>query len=64
MRWPSSQLYENKLIAADCVAGHLLCDIEGVENTTDTSQPLVFVDTAGEKRTLYIQRSSGPGEVG
>eukprot|EP00111_Clytia_hemisphaerica_P020158 TCONS_00059404-protein len=47
MRWPSEELYENKLVAADMVANHLLCDLEGVTKTENTSNPLVFVDTAG-----------------
>ena len=47
MEWPSKELYESKLVAADMVAGHLLCHLEGVCDTENTRSPLVFVDTAG-----------------
>jgi len=47
MRWPSAELYDNKLIAADSVAKHLLCDLPDVIKTIDTMAPVVFVDTAG-----------------
>lgn len=48
MTFPSRELYENKLIAADSVKERLLKDVAyDVEATEDTSEPLVFYDTQG-----------------
>ena len=52
MRFPSNELYECKLIAAEAVKLRLLKDLpysEGneVDETEDTSEPLVFYDTQG-----------------
>ena len=48
MAFPSSALYENKLIAADSVKSRLLKDLEyEVQATDDTQEPLVFWDTQG-----------------
>lgn len=48
MQFPSSELYEGKLIAADFVKDRLLKDLPyGVEETDDTKEPLVFIDTQG-----------------
>lgn len=48
MQYPSSALYENKLIAAEAVKARLLKDLEyGVEETDDTREPVVFWDTQG-----------------
>ena len=47
MQWPSQQLYQNKLLAADVVANHTLCDLDGVVKSEDTEHPFIFVDTAG-----------------
>ena len=47
MEWPSGELYENKLKAAEMVKDHLLCHLEGVQDTENTQNALVFVDTAG-----------------
>ncbi|KAJ9650080.1 hypothetical protein H2198_010607, partial [Neophaeococcomyces mojaviensis] len=49
MRFPSDELYDKKLVAAEAVKARLLKDLEyGVEDTEDTSQPLVFYDTQGD----------------
>ncbi|QGA12510.1 hypothetical protein EYB26_000154 [Talaromyces marneffei] len=49
MQFPSNELYEGKLIAADSVKGRLLKDLPyGVEETDDTKEPLVFIDTQGD----------------
>ena len=45
--WVSGQLYDSKLKAHESVTGHLLADLSGVEATTNTSSPLVFIDTDG-----------------
>lgn len=48
MRFPADELYEGKLVAADAVHARLLKDLEyGVEETEDTSEPLVYYDTQG-----------------
>ena len=48
MRFPSDELYEGKLIAADAVRARLLQDLpHEVEDTDDTTEPLVFIDTQG-----------------
>ena len=47
MEWSSAELYDNKLKAADMVVSHLLCHLNGVQETENTKSALVFVDTAG-----------------
>lgn len=48
MRFPSDELYESKLIAADPVKARLLKDLPyDVEETDDTKEPVVFWDTQG-----------------
>jgi DNA polymerase alpha-associated DNA helicase A len=48
MSFPSSELYESKLIAAEAVKARLLKDLPyGVDDTEDTREPLVFIDTQG-----------------
>lgn len=48
MQFPSRSLYEDKLMAADAVKTRLLKELPyGVEETENTSEPLVFWDTQG-----------------
>lgn len=47
MRFPSDELYEGKLTAAEAVQTRLLSDLDHVEDTDDTREPLVFYDTQG-----------------
>lgn len=48
MRFPSDEMYESRLIAADSVKGRLLTGLPyPVEETDDTTAPLVFWDTQG-----------------
>lgn len=48
MRFPSDELYESKLIAADYVKSRLLVDLPyEVQDTENTREPLVFYDTQG-----------------
>ncbi|OAL39183.1 hypothetical protein AYO20_01501 [Fonsecaea nubica] len=48
MRFPSDELYEGKLVAADAVKSRLLRDLPyEVQETEDTIEPLVFFDTQG-----------------
>lgn len=48
MRFPSDELYEGKLVAAEAVGARLLKDLPyEVEANDETSEPLVFIDTQG-----------------
>ncbi|PWY73508.1 DNA helicase [Aspergillus eucalypticola CBS 122712] len=48
MQFPSDELYDSKLMAADSVKARLLKDLPyEVEETDDTKEPLVFWDTQG-----------------
>lgn len=48
MQFPSSELYESKLIAADFVKNRLLKDLPyQIEETDDTREAVVFFDTQG-----------------
>ncbi|KAG6009525.1 hypothetical protein E4U21_002161 [Claviceps maximensis] len=48
MRFPSDELYESKLVAAEAVKARLLKDLEyGVRDCEDTNEPVIFIDTQG-----------------
>ncbi|KAK0389585.1 hypothetical protein NLU13_3160 [Sarocladium strictum] len=48
MRFPSEELYESRLVAAEAVKARLLRDLDyEVEETEDTTEPIVFIDTQG-----------------
>jgi superfamily I DNA and/or RNA helicase len=48
MRFPSDELYESKLVAAEGVIARLLKDLPyEVKETEDTTEPLIFFDTQG-----------------
>ncbi|KUI66823.1 DNA polymerase alpha-associated DNA helicase A [Cytospora mali] len=48
MRFPSDELYDSRLIAADSVKDRLLKDLPyEVEANDDTVEPLIFIDTQG-----------------
>ncbi|KAL5614591.1 hypothetical protein BROUX41_004689 [Berkeleyomyces rouxiae] len=47
MRFPSDELYDAKLMAADAVKERLLNQLPNIENTEDTNCPVVFFDTQG-----------------
>ncbi|KAL0254658.1 hypothetical protein SLS55_010138 [Diplodia seriata] len=48
MAFPSQELYESKLIAADSVKARLLAELDyEVQETEDTTEPVVFWDTQG-----------------
>lgn len=47
MKWSSEKLYEGRLQAHISVKSHLLKDLPGVQETDETSFPLLLIDTAG-----------------
>ena len=48
MRFPSDELYESKLIAAEAVRARLLTELPyDITKTEDTMEPLIFWDTQG-----------------
>lgn len=50
MRFPSDELYQGKLVAAESVKARLLKDLPyDVEETEDTVEPLIFFDTQGKR---------------
>jgi DNA polymerase alpha-associated DNA helicase A len=70
MRFPSDELYESKLIAADAVKERLLKDLPyEVQETEDTVEPLVFWDTQGgdfpeKSEEEEIGKKAGKGILG
>ena len=64
MRFPSDELYESKLIAADAVKARLLKELEyGVEDGEDTSVPIVFIDTQGGDFPEKNEEDSGSDNI-
>lgn len=47
MRFPSDELYDGELTAAESVQARLLKDLDHVEENDETKEPLVFYDTQG-----------------
>jgi ATP-dependent RNA/DNA helicase IGHMBP2 len=67
MEFPSREFYAGQLVAHDSVAGHRLCDLEGIEESELTTAPLWFIDTAGCDFDEVLgpdgQSRSNPGEA-
>eukprot|EP00731_Ephydatia_muelleri_P006465 Em0003g713a len=67
MAWPSQYLYGGKLRAHSSVATQLLKDLPGVKETAETSQVLLFIDTAGcdvvELETTDEESKGNEGEA-
>ncbi|KAI7967210.1 hypothetical protein MJO29_000487 [Puccinia striiformis f. sp. tritici] len=63
MKFPSDELYESKLKAADLVAGHLLKDLPNVthEETDGIADPVLLIDTAG---SFMFDRAADEGGEG
>lgn len=60
MRFPSDELYDSKLIAADFVKARLLMELPyEVQQTEDTTEPLVFWDTQGGDFHEKVENDSG-----
>jgi DNA polymerase alpha-associated DNA helicase A len=70
MRFPSDELYEGKLVAAEGVKERLLTQLPyEVEETEDTIEPLVFFDTQGgdfpeKSEEEDIDKKGGKGMLG
>ncbi|KAH8676671.1 DNA helicase-like protein [Tricladium varicosporioides] len=70
MRFPSDELYESKLVAAEAVKARLLKDIDyEVEETEDTTEPLIFFDTQGgdfpeKSEDEEVDKKAGKGMMG
>lgn len=70
MRFPSDELYEGKLIAAEAVKARLLTDLPyEVQDTEDTREPLVFWDTQGgdfpeASEEEGVNKKAGKGLIG
>ncbi|KAA1098842.1 hypothetical protein PGT21_015703 [Puccinia graminis f. sp. tritici] len=63
MKFPSDELYESKLTAADSVATHLLKDLPNVtrEETDGIADPVLLIDTAG---SFMFDRAADEGGEG
>lgn len=59
MEYSSLALYDNKLLAHESVAQHLLPDIPLVQETENTSKPIIMIDTSD---TALRHESSGSGQ--
>ncbi|KAI9006369.1 P-loop containing nucleoside triphosphate hydrolase protein [Hyaloraphidium curvatum] len=57
-QFSSEQLYGGKLVPHTSVKTHLLCDLPNVARTDDTTEPVVFHDTAGSE-----MRESSAGDA-
>ncbi|KAB8299290.1 hypothetical protein EYC80_001367 [Monilinia laxa] len=70
MRFPSDELYESKLVAAEAVKARLLTELPyDVEETEDTIEPLIFFDTQGgdfpeKSEEESIDKKAGRGLLG
>ncbi|KAG0651069.1 DNA polymerase alpha-associated DNA helicase A [Hyphodiscus hymeniophilus] len=70
MRFPSDELYESKLVAAEGVKDRLLKDLPyEVEETEDTMEPLIFYDTQGgdfpeKSEEEEVAKKGGKGMMG
>jgi DNA polymerase alpha-associated DNA helicase A len=61
MRFPSDELYESKLIAADFVKHRLLTGLPyEVKDTDDTREPLIFFDTQGGD---FLEKAEDEGVI-
>ncbi|KAL1960547.1 hypothetical protein VTO42DRAFT_7126 [Malbranchea cinnamomea] len=64
MEFPSQELYESKLTAADHVKARLLKDLPyEVKDTDDTREPLVFYDTQGGEFPEKTENTDSPASI-
>jgi DNA polymerase alpha-associated DNA helicase A len=70
MRFPSDELYESRLVAAEGVKDRLLKDLPyEVDETEDTIEPLIFFDTQGgdfpeKSEEEEVDKKAGKGMMG
>ena len=70
MRFPSDELYESKLVAAEAVKARLLTELPyDVKETEDTIEPLIFFDTQGDdfpekSEEENVDKKAGKGMLG
>lgn len=65
MNWSSEKLYEGRLQAHSSVKSHLLRDLPGVQETDETSLPLLLIDTAGcDVREKEVEDEVSKGNEG
>ena len=65
MKWSSEKLYEGRLQAHISVQTHLLKDLPGVQETDETSIPLLLIDTAGcDVREKEVEDEVSKGNEG
>jgi DNA polymerase alpha-associated DNA helicase A len=70
MRFPSDELYDSKLVAADGVKARLLTELPyEVDETEDTIEPLIFLDTQGgdfpeKSEEEEVDKKAGRGMMG
>ncbi|QEL13552.1 AAA domain-containing protein [Limnoglobus roseus] len=59
MGFSNAQFYNGALVAHESVAGHLLCDLDGVTREPQTERPVKFIDTAGAGYDEELEDESG-----
>lgn len=65
MKWSSEKLYDGRLNADSSVNSHLLKDLPGVQETDETSIPLLLIDTAGcDVREKEVEDEVSKGNEG
>ncbi len=65
MRFPSDELYEAKLVAAEGVQTRLLKDVPyEVKETENTTEPLIFFDTQGGDFPEKSEEEGGDKKAG
>lgn len=70
MKFPSDELYESKLVAAEAVKARILTELPyDIEETEDTIEPLIFFDTQGgdfpeKSEEESIDKKAGKGLLG
>lgn len=58
MGFSSREFYKNLLVADDSVKKQTLADLEGVRDTPETREPLIFIDTAGKGFEEKLEQGS------
>ncbi|XP_028515203.1 DNA-binding protein SMUBP-2 [Exaiptasia diaphana] len=65
MKWSSEQLYNNQLKADSSVQHHLLKDLPNVQETEETTIPLLLIDTTGcDVMELEVEDELSKGNEG